>query len=422
VDGTSLALVAAIFLVYATLSRRLNGTSITAPIVFVGAGFVFGAEGLGWLHLEASRHTISALAEATLVVVLFSDASRVDLRALRREYAVPARLLGIGLPLTIVAGAVVGAFLLPNVTWIEAVVLAIVLAPTDAALGQAVVTDEELPSRIRQGLNVESGLNDGLCVPLLAIAVAIAQTDAGQMTGAHGARLVVEAIGWGIFGGVTAGVVAAYALRAGTERGWIEGHWMQVVPVAAAVGAFGIADQLGGSGFIAAFVGGLVFGALARPGVNTAAFSEEVGAVLNGVTLIVFGAVVMADVWSSIGLVDVMYAVLSLTIVRMVPVAIAMLGSRARRPTVVFLGWFGPRGLASIVFGVVVIEEAALPHTSALVALTVTIAMSVVAHGVTAAPLARRYAAWHAASLAPMESTPVPHQRWRHARPPAPRP
>jgi len=418
VDGTSLVIVAAIFLVYATFSRRLSGTSITAPIVFVGAGFVFGAEGLGWLNLEASRHTVSALAETTLVVVLFSDASRIDLPALRREYSVPARLLGIGLPLTIAAGAAVGAVVFPNVTWIEAIVLAIVLAPTDAVLGQAVVTDEELPSRIRQGLNVESGLNDGLCVPLLAIALAIAQTDSGALSSAHAARLVVEAIGWGIFGGVVAAVVAAVALRVGRARGWIEGHWVQVVPVVGAVAAFGIADQLGGSGFIAAFVGGLLFGRLARPGANDAAFSEEIGGVLNGVTLIVFGAVVLAEAWSSIGLDDIVYAVLSLTLVRMVPVAIAMIGSRARPPTVLFLGWFGPRGLASIVFGVVVIEEASLPHTSALVvALTVTVAMSVVAHGVTAAPLARRYAAWHAGALAPMESAPVPRQRWRHVRP-----
>ena len=171
------------------------------------------------------------LAEATLVVVLFTDASRIDLRVLRREYSVPARLLGVGLPLTIVAGALAAGIVLHDVTWAEAAVLAIVLAPTDAALGQAVVTDENLPSRIRQGLNVESGLNDGLCVPLLTIALAIAQTDAGDISASHAARLVVEAIGWGIVGGVIAGAVAAWALLAARARGWIEGHWAQVVPV-----------------------------------------------------------------------------------------------------------------------------------------------------------------------------------------------
>ena len=418
VDSSSLVVVAAVFLVYAALSRRLHGTSITAPIVFVVGGFVFGSEGFGWLHITLGQATVSKLAEATLVVVLFTDASRIDLRALRREYAVPARLLGIGLPLTIVAGTLAGGLVLHDVTWAEATVLAIVLAPTDAALGQAVVTDEALPSRIRQGLNVESGLNDGLCVPLLAIALAVAQTDAGETTASHATKLVFEAIGWGIVGGVVAGVVAAYVLRAARGRGWIEAPWIQIVPVITAVGAFGIADAHGGSGFIAAFVGGAVFGRIGGRDADAVAFSEELGGVLNGVTLMVFGAGVLGALWSQIGLAEVFYAALSLTLVRMLPVAIAMLGSRARPPTVLFLGWFGPRGLASIVFGVVVVEASGLPHTSELViALTVTIALSVVAHGITAAPLARRYAMWHARSLSPMESTPAPHQRWRHAIP-----
>jgi NhaP-type Na+/H+ or K+/H+ antiporter len=418
VDGTSLAVIAAVFLFYAAISRRVHGTSITAPIVFVVAGLVFGSQALGWLDVSPGQAAVRGLAEATLAVVLFTDASRIDVRALRREYAVPARLLGIGLPLTIAAGVLAGGVVLHDVTWAEALVLAVVLAPTDAALGQAVVTDEGLPSRIRQGLNIESGLNDGICVPLLTIALAIAGTEAHDLTGTHAARLVVEAIGWGTVGGVVAGLVAAYTLRAARARGWIEGHWVQVVPVIAAVGAFGIADARGGSGFIAAFVGGAIFGRIATPDADEASFSEEIGAVLNGLTLIVFGAALLGPLWSKIGAVEILYACLSLTIVRMVPVAIAMLGSRARTPTVLFLGWFGPRGLASIVFGVVVVEASGLPHTSELVlALTVTIGLSVLLHGVTAAPLARRYANWHAASGSPMESAPTPHQRWRHPAP-----
>ena len=204
-------------------------------------------------------------------------------------------------------------------------------------------------------------------MPLLAIALAVAQTDAGDTTAAHAARLVGEAIGWGIVGGVVAGVAAGCVLRAARSRDWIEARWIPVVPVIGAVGAFGIADARGGSGFIAAFVGGAVFGRIAGRAADDAAFSEELGSVLNGVTLIVFGAAVLGSLWSQIGLVEVFYAVLSLTLVRMLPVAIAMIGSRARPPTVLFLGWFGPRGLASIVFGVVVVEAAGLPHTSELV-------------------------------------------------------
>jgi NhaP-type Na+/H+ or K+/H+ antiporter len=415
-ESSSLVVIAGVFLAYAAFSRRLQGTPLTAAIVFVGAGFVFGTEGLDWLHGGYGEHAISVLAEATLVIVLFTDAARINLPALRHEYSVPGRLLGIGLPLTIVAGTIVSALVLHDVTWAEAAVLAIVLAPTDAALGQAVVTDSALPSRIRQGLNVESGLNDGLCVPLLTIALAVAQTETGETNAAHATKLVFEAIGWGIAGGVVAGLVAAYALRWARAHSSIESHWLQVVPVIAAVGAYGMADAYGGSGFIAAFVGGIVFGRIAGQDEPAAAFSEELGGVLNGVTFIVFGAAVLGAQWSHIGVAEVVYAVLSLTIVRMVPVAIAMLGSGARSPTVLFLGWFGPRGLASIVFGVVVIEAGGLPHTATLVTtMTVTVAMSVVAHGLSAAPLARRYAAWHASVAAPMESKPTAHQRWRHA-------
>ena len=413
-----MVVVAAVFLVYATMSRRLRGTSITAPIVFVGAGFLFGPKGFGWLHLTLDEQAVSTLAEATLVVVLFTDASRINLRALRREYSLPARLLGVGLPLTIVAGCLAGALLFSTISWAEAAILAIVLAPTDAALGQAVVTDESLPSRIRQGLNVESGLNDGLCVPLLTIALAIAETEAHELTAGDAARVVTEAIGWGIVGGLVAGALAAGALRLARARHSIEGHWAQVLPVVGAAGSFGLADARGGSGFIAAFVGGMAFGIVAGADASAAAFSEELGGVLSGLTLIVFGAAVVGALWSQIGLVEVCYAVLSLTLVRMIPVAIAMLGSQARAPTIAFLGWFGPRGLASIVFGVVVVEAAELPHTSVLVVtITVTVAMSVVAHGVSAAPLVRRYAAWHAVSKPPMESTPTRDQRWRHAIP-----
>jgi sodium/hydrogen antiporter len=386
--------------------------------VFVGAGFFFGPEGFGLLHLTLNDHAVSTLAEAALVVVLFSDASRVDLRALRHEVSLPARLLGVGLPLTIVAGCLAGAMLFHELTWAEAAVLAIVLAPTDAALGQAVVSDEALPSRIRQGLNVESGLNDGLCVPLLAIALAISETEADKLHAGDALRLVVEAIGWGVVGGVVAGTIAALALRIGRSRRWMEGHWAQVVPVVGAVASFAIADGRGGSGFIAAFVGGLVFGSVGRPDAQIAAFSEELGSVLGGLTLIVFGAVVLGALWSQIGVREVVYAVLSLTVVRMVPVAIAMLGSRARPPTVLFVGWFGPRGLASIVFAVIVVEAAGLPHNSKLiVVITTTVALSVVAHGLSAAPLVRRYVSWHADSRPAMESEPTAEQRWRHVLP-----
>ena len=241
-------------------TRRLPPRSCSSS-----AGFVLGAEGLGWLNLSLNEHNVSVLAEATLASCCSPMRRGSICGRLRREYAVPVRLLSIGLPLTIIAGAIVGALVLPGVTLAEAGVLAIVLAPTDAALGQAVVTDVRLPSRIRQALNVESGLNDGLCVPLLAIMLAVADVDSGRQTPAHATQLVVEAIGWGVFGGIVAGVVGGGLLRLARDHDLIADAWVPVVPLMAALGSFAIADALGGSGFIAAFVGGVVYRRVARP-------------------------------------------------------------------------------------------------------------------------------------------------------------
>jgi sodium/hydrogen antiporter len=227
-DSWSLAIIAALVLGYAGLSRRLERTVFTGPMLFVAGGLLVGTEVLGWLDLGIASSTVRALAEATLTLVLFADASRIDLAALRREIALPARLLRIGLPLTIAAGTVTAVLLFTQLTWLEALVLAIVLAPTDAALGQAVVTDPRLPVRIRQGLNVESGLNDGICVPLLFIALALAETDEGSITSTHAVRLVFEEIGYGVIGGVAAGAGSDRPrLRGAPEarrRGLAAGH------------------------------------------------------------------------------------------------------------------------------------------------------------------------------------------------------
>jgi sodium/hydrogen antiporter len=418
--GWELAVIAATLLGFSVVSRRLAGTSITSAIVFVGIGLVAAIEALDLFDAPSTGEFVKVLAEATLAFVLFSDASRIDLRALRREYTVPARLLGVGLPLTIVLGAILAGLLFEQISVAEAVVIGVLLAPTDAALGQAVVTEPRLPSRIRQGLNVESGLNDGLCVPLLFIALAVAEADAGSIGDAHAVRLVVEQIGWGICGGVIGGAVTAAAVVVGTRRGLIEPAWLQVVPAAGAVLAYGFAAPLGGSGFIAAFVAGMVFSALRRPDNGEVTyFTDQLGEVLNAVTLLVFGAVLLSPALHDLDWRIGIYALASLTVVRMLPVAIAMLGTGARRPTVTFMGWFGPRGLASIVFALIVVRDAELPHVGTILsAAYVTVGLSVLAHGVTAAPLTRRYVSWfesHPADRRPaMESVPAAVHRWRH--------
>jgi NhaP-type Na+/H+ or K+/H+ antiporter len=415
----TLAIAAATLLAVAAISRRLSGSWVTPTMLFVAAGVIAGPRVLDEVHAAPSSSVIRALAEATLTVLLFADASRIRLGALRRDHVLPARLLGIGLPLTIAAGAVGAKLLLPQLSVMEAVLLAIVLAPTDAALGQAVVTEPRLPLRIRQGLNVESGLNDGICVPLLFIVLATAEVDADAATSSHAATIVLEEIGYGIAGGLVAGVLAAAVVVFCRRRGLMSDASLPVVPVVAAGLAYGVANPLGGSGFIAAFVGGLCFGALARDQSSLlAGFNEQLGDLLNSITFLAFGAVLLGPSLDDVDWRVVLYAVASLTVVRMVPVALALLGSGARRETVAFVGWFGPRGLASIVFAVLIIEEAQLPHVGTMVLTTyVTVGLSVLVHGMTAAPLTRRYARWYEAhprdARPPMEGAPAVEHRAR---------
>ena len=414
-----LTIVAAALLLVAGVSRRLTDTPVTAAMVFVALGLVVGPLVADAVTVAPTSSPVRVLAEATLAVVLFADASRIKLRLLAREYAVPLRLLGVGLPLTIILGAAVAGLLLASLSLWEAVVLAVVLAPTDAALGQAVVTEPRLPSRIRQGLNVESGLNDGICVPLLLIALAAADVEEHISSGAHAVSIVAEEIGYGLLGGVGAGLAVAAVVAIGARRSLIAGAWLQVIPVAGAGLAYGLAAALGGSGFIAAFVAGAQFGALASAESEAASrFNEEVGGLLGGVTFLIFGAVLLGPTLEHVTWQMALYALLSLTVIRMLPVAIALAGSGARRRTVGFLGWFGPRGLASIVFAVLVVEEARLPGDQIILFTAyLTVGLSVFAHGASAAPLAHRYARWYARRTrerrADMESLPVPHHRPR---------
>jgi NhaP-type Na+/H+ or K+/H+ antiporter len=413
----TLATLAVTLLTFAAISGRIEGTSLTAPMVFTALGLLFGADALGLVDESATGEGVKLLAEATLTLVLFSDASRIDLRTLRSEIALPVRLLAIGLPLTLLAGFGAALVVLGGLAWPEALVLAVVLAPTDAALGQSVVTFPRLPSRVRQGLNVESGLNDGICVPLFFIALAVAQAEEGAIGDGAAARLVAEQIGYGVLAGAVAGTAAAVVVLVG-KRQLAAPAWLQIVPLAGAGLAYGVAQPLGGSGFIAAFVGGLLFGAiLEQLEAEVSYLLEEAGVITSALTFIVFGAVLLEPALHDVTWEVAAYAVLSLTVVRMLPVAISLLGTGARRPTVGFLGWFGPRGLASIVFAILVLEEGGLPHDHLiLVTVMITIGLSVLAHGISAAPLSRRYADWFEANPLPasaVEATPARDVRWR---------
>lgn len=394
----TLAIVAVALIGVAAVSNRLTGTPVTAAMVLVGLGLAIGPRLLGGVEDGDQSTAIRTLAEATLALLLFCDASRIDLRRIDGSADVSLRLLVFGLPLTIGLGAISAGLIFDQLTLGEALVLGVILAPTDAALGQAVITARRVPARIRQGLNVESGLNDGICVPLLFAAVAAADVESHIAKGRGAVTLLLEEIGYGALGGILAGALIAGLIVYAGRRELISKTWRQVIPAGGVALAYGIAEPLGGSGFVAAFVAGLVYRLLLDrdPG-ELNEFSEEVGNVLNGVTFFFFGAVLLRPALDHLTWEVFLYAALSLTVVRMVPVILAMAGSLARPPTLAFLGWFGPRGLASIVFAVIVIEESTLPGESLIVVVAfVTVGLSVFLHGLSAAPLARRYGRWYA--------------------------
>jgi sodium/hydrogen antiporter len=402
----ALGFLACLVFVFGLLSRRLEGTILTAPMVFVTAGLVAGWTGILDFGAAAdptgghSREAVFLVAELALVLLLFSDAARIDPRALRGN-AIPLRLLLIGLPLSIAIGTVLALALLSDLEFWECAIVAAVLAPTDAALGQAVVSSPMLPVRIRQGLNVESGLNDGGTVPFLTLFIALAAAEEGIEGG--WVRFALEQIGYGALIGGACGVVGGVALRRAAARGWTTHVFEPLALAALAVIAWFVADEAGGNGFIAAFVGGGAAGVAIGPELRDRVleFAEEEGELLNLAVFLLFGVFA----WQALGDTTwriVLYAGLSLTVVRMVPVAIAVIGLGLRPSTIAFLGWFGPRGLASVILALVVVEEQ--PELTGLsqlfLTMTVAVLLSVFAHGITAAPLTRRYART-ASGLAP---------------------
>lgn len=409
-----IVVVSAVLLLFAGVSGRLAGTPLTAPMTFVGLGLLLGDVGLDVMRSSMSLETVRVLSEVTLALVLFADASAIRTRALFREAGPPVRLLGLALPMTIALGALLAWLVVPGLEASTAVLLAVLLAPTDAALGQVVVADRRLPSRLRQGLNVESGLNDGICVPLLFAALALTELQEGLSLDSEVAVDLVAEVGVAAVVGVVVALASAGVASAATRKGWTDSGWAQVMPLAAVALAYAATVTLGGSGFIAAFVAGLLHGWLRGADVahQTTRLLEEVGGLASAVTFFAFGAVAVGATVPSLDVATVVYAVLSLTVVRMLPVAVAFLGSGAALPTVLFAGWFGPRGLATIVFALTVLERSDLDGV-ALVAqvATVTVLLSVLAHGLTAAPLTNRYAAWFARTdhPVPLEREDVEH-------------
>ena len=388
-----LAVLASVVFVFGLVSRRLEGTVLTAPLVFVAAGVILGPAGLGLVEFKLDDHTVLLLGEIALAIVLFTDAARTKLSALRHNEGLPLRLLGIGMPLTIALGAVVAALVLTDLTFWEAAIVGTVLAPTDAALGQAVVSNPRVPLRVRQALTVEAGLNDGLSVPFLALFLNLAVAEEKLQPASYWIRFALEQVGLGVLVGAGVGMAGGWLVSLASKSGWMTDSSQRLALLALALIAWALADQLGGNGFIAAFVGGLVIGpTVKRVGEQLILFTEAEGQLLNLSVFFIFGVLVVGLI-QPLSWEVALYGLLSLTLIRMLPVAASLVGTRLRGVSMLFMGWFGPRGLASIVLGLIVVAEAPLLAGREQIELVValTVLLSVLLHGITAAPLSAKY-------------------------------
>ena len=382
-----------VVLAYGLVSAIVPRTIVTGPMLFVAIGM--GLTKLTANSIEADAGVmLEVIAELTLVVLLFTDASRIDTRSLMRELGFPIRLLGVGLPLTILLGTLIGKLILPEFTWWEVALLSAILAPTDAALGQAVVSSPRVPLRIRQSLNVESGLNDGIAVPFVLLFASLAAVHPETQTVAHWSVFMIKQVTLGPLVGVLVALIGGRIVEAATKRGWVNGSFMKLSGIAFAVLAWAGAGAIDGYGFIAAFICGMTIGAstsCVKPAIQE--FGETEGQLLSLTAFLLFGATFVLPALTNATPTVWCYSILSLTVMRMLPVAISLIGSGAGYSTTAFVGWFGPRGLASLIFALLVTHEYQFAHGDQLLTVAMlTATLSVFLHGVTAVPFAFWYA------------------------------
>jgi len=412
-----LAIVAAAALAFALLSKRLEGSILTLPIFIVAFGWAIGSGGLGIVALTPSRGSIHILAEITLVLVLFSDASRIDLKRLIADHNLPQRMLLIGMPLIIALGALAALLLFRDMSWALAFLLAAILAPTDAALGQSVVSNPVVPVRIRQALNVESGLNDGIALPFVLIFAIWAGAPTDAASGAADlAKFALLQVTLGPAAGIAIGYIGAVLIDKASIRNWTTPSFEGIAILSVAALAFAAAELIGGNGFIAAFASGLMFGA--KVGGKCAfllEFMETEGQILTLVTFLIFGTAMVPAAIAGFTGETLLYAVISLTLIRIVPVQLSLIGTGLSGPSRLFLGWFGPRGLASILFALLILEKHPIPGAEQILTCVVlTVLLSVLLHGVSAAPMAAAYSKFVTARGECEEAKPVSEMPVRH--------
>ena len=413
-----LTVLAVLVVAYTLVASKLDRWWITGPMVFVAAGAILGPAGWNVLPVSVTNEVVLTVTELTLALLLFSDASTVRLGDVEGDASLPTRLLFVGLPLTILGGAAVAYIMFPEVGWGAAALIAAILAPTDTALGMAVVTNKAVPVRIRRALNVESGLNDGIATPFVTLFIAVVAAEEDTADSAWGLEALSQ-IGLALVAAGVVGYVGGKLLALAKHRAWTSDVSEQIAILALALLAYEGAVAIGGNGFVAAFAGGILFGAATRRRLEQPVrFTETVGLSATFLVWSLFGALFVGELLThELSAQPIIYAVLSLTVIRIVPVAIALIGTHLRPVTVAFMGWFGPRGLASVVFTLIALEEFEHADGGAMLLQTATwtILLSVVLHGISASPLANSYGAWiaQAGTIPEKELTSEPRLRVR---------
>jgi sodium/hydrogen antiporter len=383
-----------ILFIVAVVSRRIEKLPISAQMIFIFAGIAVGYFTTGIVKIEQPplSTVVLIIAELALVLVLFTDASRVKLADIKLN-SLTTRLLSIGLISTIVLGVILAILIFTNLSFWEAAIIGVVLAPTDAALGQIVVKNKGIPLKIREALGVESGLNDGMSVPFLLLLIAIGLAEETFHPAGFFITTTLEQIGLGAFVGLVVGIIGSLIVIKSRNKGWLTSEYQRIAFLVLAVISFIVADGIGGSGFIAAFIGGLSTGYITKDaGKVLIDFAEAEGQFLNLAVFFILG-IIIAGLIPQITWQIVLYAILSLTAIRMLPVALSLIGTKTSWDTKLFMGWFGPRGLASIVLALIALEKLGnFPGMDTFIlTVFITVFFSVVAHGVTALPLSKLY-------------------------------
>ena len=378
------------------ISRKLQKSVITPPMAYVSFGLLISSSALGLIQgIEITNEFIKIVAEITLAILLFTDASRIQLKLLRQEYKLPLRLLGVGLPMTIILGTILALVLFPNRLNIwSAAALATILSPTDAALGQAVVNSSRIPARVRQAINIESGLNDGICLPILLLFVSLA-TQSENNTATYWLTLVSKQIFFGTAIALLIGYCGSKLIVKSLQRKWMTESFEDLSMVGLPILAYTCAEIIGGNGFIAAFGAGLVVASVANDSILKCLhnFGEAEGQLLTLLSFLIYGAVMVVDSISEATWQMWLYGIASLTLTRILGVMIATINLNLQLDSTLFIGWFGPRGIASIVYGLLIVDQGNLQGSQLMfTTMVVTVLMSVFAHGFTAFPGVHWYA------------------------------